>query len=340
MAEKPSAIEELRKRMERVEPLEGEPEFFTNPETLVRFLKAREWDLDKAEKLLKNAVEWRRKNKPLTMDCRWCHEKPGFHNMRQVGFDEMGRPVIYSCFAQASSRRNNVDDSIAHATYLIENAKVTMKPGIHTWVFIIDCTGMTVPACSPKLGYGVTQVMSNHYPERLGLVICLNHNALFQGVWKAIKVFLHQNTVAKVKFVRSKQKILDVFHEYFNEELTDWLITEIKRNKTRPLTASQKQFWKTDPVHDPRGTPSYVAKYVEPYAAKSLCNLKELHKPHPNIVDECKGDVQPISAISSADLELDDQLGDLDLDKSDDENGVAEIEISEEFQIPKDAEHL
>lgn len=60
---------------------------------------------------------------------------------RQVGFDEAGRPVIYSNFAQANLRHNTSEDTICHCTYLIENAKRTMPPGVSTWVFVIDCTG-------------------------------------------------------------------------------------------------------------------------------------------------------------------------------------------------------
>ena len=60
---------------------------------------------------------------------------------RQVGHDEAGRPVIYSNFAQAATHKNSVEDSVAHVTYLIENAKRTMSPGVSSWVFVIDCTG-------------------------------------------------------------------------------------------------------------------------------------------------------------------------------------------------------
>ena len=52
----------------------------------------------------------------------------------------------------------------------------------------INVAGMSINSCNPRLGYGVTQVMSNHYPERLGLVIILNHSPVFQGVLRAIKV--------------------------------------------------------------------------------------------------------------------------------------------------------
>ena len=60
---------------------------------------------------------------------------------RQVGFDEMGRPVMYFCFAQASVNKNTIDNTVMHSTYLIENAKRTMPPGVTTWVMIMDCRG-------------------------------------------------------------------------------------------------------------------------------------------------------------------------------------------------------
>ena len=46
---------------------------------LFRYLKARDYNVDEAEKVLRGTVEWRRKHKPLSVDCRWCHERPGFH---------------------------------------------------------------------------------------------------------------------------------------------------------------------------------------------------------------------------------------------------------------------
>jgi len=46
---------------------------------LLRFLKARQWNVQDAEKQLKETVAWRREMDPLHVDCRWCHERPGYH---------------------------------------------------------------------------------------------------------------------------------------------------------------------------------------------------------------------------------------------------------------------
>ncbi|XP_033754934.1 uncharacterized protein LOC117337900 [Pecten maximus] len=338
-------VAELRLRMSEVPPLEDEEDFFNNDQTLVRFLKAREWNVDDAEMLLKSTVEHRRSTKPLHMDCHWCHERPGHHSMRQVGFDESGRPVIYSSFAQASTHKNTVEDSVTHCTYLIENAKRTMGIGTSTWVWIIDCSGMTLTACNPKLGYGVTQVMSNHYPERLGLVICLNHNPVFQGVWKAIKVFLHPNTVAKMKLVRSKDKYLRLFQTYFDDELTNWLMEEIRLNKSKPLSKTQIEFWNPpdeQSKHDPRGCSSYITKFIDSFD-RSHSSLT--HRPHPNILGSLSGTVRTVSMSSEEQREREGLLSEhsnlvTDQEKTgnisdeDHDDSVVELEISPEFRIP------
>ncbi|XP_064611503.1 protein real-time-like isoform X2 [Liolophura sinensis] len=355
--DKDGLLADLRRRVQKIPPLSDEPEFLQSNETLLRYLKARDWDVDEAEKAVEGTVEYRRSTRPLQVECHWCHDRPGFHSMRQVGFDELGRPVIYSCFAQATTHKNKVDDCVRHVTYLIENAKLTMKPGISTWVFVIDCTGLTLPACNPKLGYGVTQIMASHYPERLGMVICINHNPVFQGIWKAIRVFLHSNTISKMKLIRSKDKVVQTFQRYFPEELTTWLIEEISLNKRHPLPGPQATFWEKPAAisaHDPRGCPSYVTRYIDPCVAdkrrknsSGQCD----HRPHPNIVDSIQGTVKEVSLTpeelaerevarcmvgkeSSAHRSVEDgDQGGIDID-------AEEIEIGEAFRIPKGAASL
>ncbi|KAK3085499.1 hypothetical protein FSP39_004253 [Pinctada imbricata] len=341
----------LRERMESQPPIEGEEGFATSDETIIRYLKSRDWNLAEAEKTLLGTLEYRRKVRPREIDCKYCHDRHGYHSMRQVGFDESKRPVIYANFAQASIHRNTVEDSVTHVTYLFENAKFTMAPGVTTWVIVIDCTGINLPSCNPKLGYEVTQVMANHYPERLGMVICLNHNPMFQAVWNAVKVFLHKNTVAKMKLVRTKTKYIPLFQKYFPDELTDWLIEEIKRNKQTPLPASQCAFWEKPEIesdHDPRGCPSYVKNFVETYARS---DSKNVHKPHPNIINALKGSIKTNTHVSevihkeskSHVKEVGGANGAENSDHSEEEPEIDSsdsVEIGKEYQIPTDAKRI
>lgn len=210
---------------------------------------------------------------------------------------------------------------------------------------------MSLPACNPKIGYGLTQVFANFYPERLGLVICLHHNPIFHGVWNAIKVFLHENTVAKMHLLRSKKKIAEEFSRLFSPELRDWLFEEMKFNKIKPLPMSQRTFWKapSNPKdHDPRGCSSYVSEYISKYLKNVDKDPEKTHRPHPNIVDELKGICKPLRT-DLAKLEDDgpstaSNHGQIDEDSESEEPAFLQrlesIEISSEYQIPEDAVRL
>ncbi|CAH8616653.1 unnamed protein product [Heterobilharzia americana] len=127
-----------------LQDLKSTPEIekmINNEENIVRFLKARSWDLQAAEKMMRKDLQWRQEFRPDITDCKNCHSQPGTHSLRQIGFDEAGRPVIYASFCQAVSHRNMSNDAVTHLIYTIENAIRSMQSGITQWVFVIDCTG-------------------------------------------------------------------------------------------------------------------------------------------------------------------------------------------------------
>ena len=214
---------------------------------------------------------------------------------------------------------------------------------------------MTLPSCNPKLGYSVTQIMSTHYPERLGLAICVNHSPVFQGIWNAIKVFLHRNTVAKMSLVRGKKKVRETFDEHFSEELRDWLLAEMKLNKQEPLPHGQLHFWeqpKPDSNHDPRGCPSYVKKYVDvmsvsEQSATSVqvgATCSRTHKVHPNIIDAVHNRIKEVLPRSPRPHSNNNKNSSHDTDSNssdtDQSDKFEELEISEEYQIPQNSEKL
>lgn len=149
-------------------------------------------------------------------------------------------------------------------------------------------TGMSINTCDTKMGSGVIDVFSNYYPERLGKIVCLNHNPIFHGLYQAVKVFIDPNTAQKMKLVRNKEKMVKNFKKLFSDELSEWLQEEIRLNKVEPIPESQVRFWEGNADHDPRGCPSYVKEYVEPLVGTTICKVTT-PLPHPNLVDQCEG---------------------------------------------------
>ncbi|XP_045193588.1 uncharacterized protein LOC123549513 [Mercenaria mercenaria] len=279
-------IKELENRLDGWETEEDDAGF-KSQQTYRRYLEARDWNVEAAEKILKATIDWRRETKPQHVVCTYCHAKPGYHAMRHVGFDRHDRPVLYSNFAQCHTQHNVVEDAIQHMIYLTENATRAMPAHVYQFVWVMDFTGMKVTSCNPRLARAVEQITSNHYPERLGACVCVNHGPLFHAFWKAVKHFIPPTTVRKVHMERHHEKIEVLFSELFPDELKHWLYEEIRLNKLHPLPKQQKEFWTTTHTgHDTRGCKSYVEKYLNNLQLdehKSKCNT---YLPHPNILDD------------------------------------------------------
>ncbi|PAA85402.1 hypothetical protein BOX15_Mlig022726g1 [Macrostomum lignano] len=242
---------------------------------------------------------------------------------------------------EAAARRHRLE-TVLQAT----DCRLSLVPAA-AW---LSQHGISLPACNPRLGYSVTQVFSNFYPERLGKVFCVNHSGLFHGVWCAIQRFLHPATAAKMKMLRGKSKIRDTFEAWFPADLADWLLEEMRLNRSRKHLPRQRQFWRgsapgeAPDEHDPRGCAEYVAKYVEAAHPSG-------HLPHPNIVAHREGRLQqpaaappPMPSSSSA-ASLQSAASGAAADFDDEEqlelNGAAAaaaLEIPEEFAIPEGAE--
>eukprot|EP00118_Oscarella_pearsei_P002859 m.11961 g.11961 ORF g.11961 m.11961 type:complete len:308 (+) comp23697_c1_seq2:82-1005(+) len=292
-------VQRLEQELERrLETMMGQDHLLVTRDrtSLSRYLRARDWNVKEAAELLKGTVSWRKKEKPETWTCKWCREKTGYHAMRQVGHDALGRAVFYSAFIQMTATGSSVcaEDSVDHIVYLLEQAIKSMAEislGAESFVWVMDCTGMFLAACSPKVAYCVNQILSKHYPERLAVALCVNSGYLMRGAFAAIKPFLAAKTAAKMQFMPVPVTEESLRSQEVGEELTQWLMEEIQLNAQRSLSDAQKHFWEAPKgdMHDPRGCDSYVKQFVLPFPALlAEREEEEVHQPHPNIVQLLK----------------------------------------------------
>ena len=186
-----------------------------------------------------------------------------------------------------------------------------------------------------------------------------------------LQVFLHPNTIAKINLVRGKKKIREIFDKHFSSDLSDWLMEEIKRNKSSSLPVSQREFWSLPPAtetHDPRASPQYVRDYINPYKrTMQMCEHPlKVHNPHPNIIDALVGRLR-LTSSGSGNSSSTSTSGSSSMSRSvatsryrgggggggtgaadnsddsddEDQNGVVEeLQIPDDLQIPTDASPL
>ncbi|KAA0198451.1 Random slug protein 5 [Fasciolopsis buskii] len=198
---------------------------------------------------------------------------------------------------------------------------------------------MTAQTCHPRIGYDCAQLMSNHYPERLGLAICIRPGPVFKVAWQAMKPFLPPTTVAKVTMVTSKSQLQSVLEQHFSASMVRWIQTEYKLNRKKPTYLRYRNFFcpATDAQndHDPRGETSYVRDWIEQQHPSG-------YQPHPNMSEYIAGKLKTPTPSSSFNLDGNGFVGE---EEDDDVNEMDEADarklmasLPDEFQIPADAE--
>lgn len=249
-----------------------------------RYLSDCNWDLEEALRLMKSAHDWQTKMAAKVREAKAAayRANPGLFSLRQVGFDKEGRPVLYGCFAQNSAAAADwtIDSVIAHLVHICENAGRTCKQrseeGGYQMQVVIDCTGFTAqPFQKADVIIKIHQTLTLLYPEVVQGVFVVSYTQEVRNVWSGIKEHFDDSLQAKVKFVHPSS-ISETFRGLFGLDLLEWLMEEIRANKTTPMPKHQKEYYLPHAGHDPRGSAIYVSSYLKP-------GQPDGHKPHPGI---------------------------------------------------------
>ncbi|GLU13720.1 hypothetical protein SLE2022_303360 [Rubroshorea leprosula] len=187
-------------------PLSGRSLMYCSDACLRRYLEARNWNVDKAKKMLEETLEWRSTFKPE--EIRWhevAHEGETGKVSRANFHDRQGRTVLI--MRPGMQNTKSAEDNIRHLVYLLENTILNLAEGQEQMSWLIDFTGFSLSTYVPvKTARDIIYILQNHYPERLAIAFLYNPPRIFEALWKAVRYFLDQRTAQKVKFVYPKNK--------------------------------------------------------------------------------------------------------------------------------------
>jgi hypothetical protein len=219
--------QELKEQKETEFALEGEDGFVEtrmSDAALLRFLRARKFDVALAKKMWLANEKWRKEfgveEIVKSFDYQEKAEVDKYYPQFYHKVDKDGRPVYIE-------RLGSLD---INALYSI----TTPERQLQRLVFEYE-KSLTerLPACSELVGYPVSTyctildlkdvslrnfyrvkdyVMSaasigqDHYPETMGKFYIINAPMLFTGIWSAVKPWLDEVTVAKIQVLGSKNR--------------------------------------------------------------------------------------------------------------------------------------
>lgn len=198
-------------------PLSGRSLQYCTDACLRRYLEARNWNVEKAKKMLEETLRWRLSYKPE--EIRW-HEVAVEGETRKLFranfHDRSGRTVLI--LRPGVQNTTSIENQMKHLVYLIENAILNLPDGQEEMAWLIDFTGWSFTFSVPiKAARDTVTILQNHYPERLAVAFLYNPPRIFEAFWKVVKYFMDPKTIQKVKFVYPKNNdSVELMRSYFD----------------------------------------------------------------------------------------------------------------------------
>ncbi|KAM7514597.1 hypothetical protein LguiA_004180 [Lonicera macranthoides] len=199
-------IEEHQQKINEVRrligPLSGKLSLYCSDASISRYLRARNWNVKKATKMLKETLKWRLEYKPE--EIRWdeiAHEAETGKIYRSNYMDKHGRTVLV--MRPGCQNSKSIKGQIRYLVYCMENAVMNLPQDQEQMVWLIDFNGFKMSNISVKVTRETAHILQEHYPERLGVAILYNPPKFFEPFYKVVKPFLEPKTANKVKFVYS-----------------------------------------------------------------------------------------------------------------------------------------
>ncbi|KAL5059055.1 hypothetical protein RYX36_030659 [Vicia faba] len=189
-------IEETRKI---IGPIADKFPTICSDASVLRFLKARNYNTIKAARMLRGTIKWRLEFKPEKI--RWedvAKEALTGRLYRADYLDKQGRVVFVIKAGFQTTSLATVQ--IKYLVYCLENAIYNSHSTQEKMVWLIDFQGWSTSCISVKVTRDTAQVLQHHYPERLGLAVLYNPPKLFESFWTMVKPFLEPKTYKKAIF--------------------------------------------------------------------------------------------------------------------------------------------
>ncbi|XP_068643281.1 phosphatidylinositol/phosphatidylcholine transfer protein SFH9-like [Aristolochia californica] len=186
-------------------------------ETLIRFLKARDWNVSKSHKMLVDCLNWRMQNEIDTILAKPIVPVDVYRAVRDShlvglsGYSREGLPVIAVGVGQSTFDKASVHYYVQSHIQINEYRDCVVLPSatkkygryIGTCVKVLDMTGLKFSALNQiKLLTVISTIDDLNYPEKTDTYYIVNAPYIFSACWKVVKPLLQERTRRKVQVLQ------------------------------------------------------------------------------------------------------------------------------------------
>lgn len=180
----------------------------------MRFLKAREWSVPKAHKMLMDSLNWRIENDIDSVLSKPIVPSDLYRSIRDTllvgltGYSKQGQPVyafgvglstfdkaLVNYYVQSHIQMNEYRDHV-----VLPAASKRFGRQINTCLKVMDMTGLKLSALNQiKMLTMITIVDDLNYPEKTETYYIVNAPYVFSACWKVVKPLLQERTKKKIQ---------------------------------------------------------------------------------------------------------------------------------------------
>ncbi|XP_027914662.1 phosphatidylinositol/phosphatidylcholine transfer protein SFH11 isoform X3 [Vigna unguiculata] len=190
--------------------------------TLLRFLRMRDFDMSKSKGMFQNYLNWRKEFRvdqlPKEFNFTEYNEVKNCYPHGYHGVDRFGRPLYIERIGMVDLNKlgqvttferfikHHVSEQEKTLKLRYPACSLAAKRHIASTTSILDVNGVGMSNFSKPARYLFTEIQkidSCYYPETLNKLFIINAGSGFRMLWKAVKTFLDERTVAKIQVLGS-----------------------------------------------------------------------------------------------------------------------------------------